>query len=1117
MDSDPRLCYTGGTPMRSSALKVWFPLAAIAVAIACLCPCCFFAQTAAANPAVSATSGAAKPDYSAEAIVIERADSVYTFAADGTGTLERTVVARVQSEAAVRALGVVSVAFAADSQRVEFVYARVRHPDGSVVETPPADAIDMPEAVTREAPLYSDLKEKQLPIRALRAGDKLEWSARIITTKPQAPNQIWGQESQVDDAVTLSENIELRVPAGIAINVWSPTTKPVESDLAASGATPALHVYRWSSAHLKPTAGKEAEAEAAAKKKAVWTADEELDADQGKLPTIAWTTFKSWEEVGKWYRGLEAGRVAPSPEIKAKAAELIAGKSSDEDKVRALYSYVATQIRYIGVDFGVGRYQPHSAAEILGNQYGDCKDKHTLLAAMLSAAGIPSDAVLIGAGIRFNEAVPSPASFNHVITHLTLNPASGPQQVWLDSTAEIAPYRMLNSVIRDHQALIVPAAAGAPAGSAAPYIARTPAEPPFASFQTMDATGTIDKLGTSHSRLTFTVRGDLELALRGAFHQTSPAQYGQLVQQIVNNIGYAGTTSNPEVSRPEDTTEPFKMSFDYERIKSGDWENYRIVPQVAPVSLPRYGDTDPLVRSLDLGYPRVETSHAAIKIPDGWTAILPEAAHWKSAWATYDETYRFDKGTIYTERRIEVLKDKVPTADLKAYKKWTNDADLGNEMFIQLVRHDADATSTTASAATPAAAAAAPEDTTPSAQAAKLIQQAYADIEKMDLYNAKDLLDQARKLSPDHEYLWNTTGYLHFRNGEINDALTDYEKELQLHPADFRRMYPVIIQTQLVLNRRADAKDSLRAWIKADPVDPAPVAQLLGLLIEDSTPAVAIREGEAALRNLPADGSNEYVQISLGQAYLMAGDKPKGSALLAGVLKDTQDAGILNDAAYILSDASLELPLAESSTRAALTKLSDESNSWTLDEDPTTLYKQSNLISATWDTLGWVLYREGKVDEALNYLHPAWLDQPGLETGKHVGEALTARGDKAGALNTYQMAIATVRGYDALGVSIPPSDKQKQVQALADALGVASKNAKPAIDQLLEQRTIPLGPANGRTANAEYRILVRDGKVVRSIPQTDKTVPGADDLLSKASFANRFPAGSIPRSLRSGM
>ena len=41
----------------------------------------------------------------------------------------------------------------------------------------------------------------------------------------------------------------------------------------------------------------------------------------------------------------------------------------------------------------------------------------------------------------------------------------------------------------------------------------------------MDAFGTLDKDGTSHSRLTLVVRGDVELGLRAAFHQTAPAQY----------------------------------------------------------------------------------------------------------------------------------------------------------------------------------------------------------------------------------------------------------------------------------------------------------------------------------------------------------------------------------------------------------------------------------------------------------------------------------------------------------------------------------------------------------------------------------------------------------------
>ena len=55
--------------------------------------------------------------------------------------------------------------------------------------------------------------------------------------------------------------------------------------------------------------------------------------------------------------------------------------------MRAIYEFVSGQTRYIGIDFGVGRYQPHAAAEVLANQYGDCKDKDTLLEAMLRAKG----------------------------------------------------------------------------------------------------------------------------------------------------------------------------------------------------------------------------------------------------------------------------------------------------------------------------------------------------------------------------------------------------------------------------------------------------------------------------------------------------------------------------------------------------------------------------------------------------------------------------------------------------------------------------------------------------------------------------------------------------------
>ena len=107
------------------------------------------------------------------------------------------------------------------------------------------------------------------------------------------------------------------------------------------------------------------------------------------------TTFQSWEELGRWYASLEKDRIAPTPEIKAKAAEITKDSQTDLGKVQALYDYVARNFRYVSLSLGRGRYQPHPAGEILANQYGDCKDKHTLLSSLLRVVGLSANAVFI--------------------------------------------------------------------------------------------------------------------------------------------------------------------------------------------------------------------------------------------------------------------------------------------------------------------------------------------------------------------------------------------------------------------------------------------------------------------------------------------------------------------------------------------------------------------------------------------------------------------------------------------------------------------------------------------------------------------------------------------------
>src|SRR5271155_5783156 len=150
-------------------------------------------QSSPAKPADAASSKPEEPkhDYSQEAFVVEQLRSTYRFESDGTGRKETVARIRVQSEAGVQQWGQIPVGYNSANERVEIAYVRVVKQDGSVVKAGDDAVQDLTAPVEREAPVYTDYRQKHITVPGLRPGEVLEYDTITVIHTPLAAGQFW--------------------------------------------------------------------------------------------------------------------------------------------------------------------------------------------------------------------------------------------------------------------------------------------------------------------------------------------------------------------------------------------------------------------------------------------------------------------------------------------------------------------------------------------------------------------------------------------------------------------------------------------------------------------------------------------------------------------------------------------------------------------------------------------------------------------------------------------------------------------------------------------------------------------------------------------------------------
>ncbi|HXH27721.1 MAG TPA: DUF3857 domain-containing protein [Candidatus Polarisedimenticolia bacterium] len=158
-----------------------------------------------------------------------------------------------------------------------------------------------------------------------------------------------------------------------------------------------------------------------------------------------------WSGIARFYWDLARDRMEPAPEVAQTAAAQTAGVTEPDQKTRRLYDYVRDKVNYVEISLDIGGWQPHANGDVLHHLYGDCKDKATLLIAMLRSEGLVGLPVL--ARTRDFGLVPADLpslSFNHAFVAIPRDQG----YLFLDPTSD-APYGDLPWVDQGINVLVV--------------------------------------------------------------------------------------------------------------------------------------------------------------------------------------------------------------------------------------------------------------------------------------------------------------------------------------------------------------------------------------------------------------------------------------------------------------------------------------------------------------------------------------------------------------------------------------------------------------------------------------------------------------------------------------
>src|SRR6266576_1174553 len=387
---------------------------------------------------------------------------------------------------------------------------------------------------------------------------------------------------------------------------------------------------------------------------------------------VSGKTFADWRQMGSWYSELTRGRADSSAEIKQKVTALTANIPAPLDKMHEIARFVQKDVRYVAIELGIGGWQPHPSQEVFSHRYGDCKDKATLLSAMLREIGIDSYYVVINTerGSVSPEVQAHLGAFDHAILAIKLPPGMEDPSLYatlrhpklgtflfFDPTNEVTPFGQIGGYLQANYGLLV--------GPDGGELVQLPKQPGNMNGVKRTAKLTLSPQGALTGDFEETRIGDRAAEQREALRAvTKDADRIKPIETLLSHSLSLFQITKAIVVNLQETREPFLYRYsvvapDYAKTAGG---LLLVRPRVVGTKSSGLLETkEPRQLPVEFEGPSLDTDSFEITLPPGFEVDeLPPPLDLNYSFASYHSKTEANGSVLRYTRSLEVKELSVP-------------------------------------------------------------------------------------------------------------------------------------------------------------------------------------------------------------------------------------------------------------------------------------------------------------------------------------------------------------------------------------------------------------------------------------------------------------------------